>query len=209
MTSINPEIVAFAETQIIPRYVAFDAAHRTDHCRKVIENALALAPEFDVDTDMVYVIAAYHDLGLADGRAGHEVRSGELLQVDLRLRRWFSEEQITVMAEAVEDHRASSGREPRSIYGEIVAEADRDIEYLTILTRTLQYGLENFPNLDKEQHFQRTMEHVREKYGVGGYLKLRLDVGPNRARLDELRRSIEDEASVRADFDRLYAELAE
>jgi uncharacterized protein len=41
------------------------------------------------------------------------------------------------MKEAVEDHRASSSRQPRSIYGKIVAEADRDIDTHEIFLRAI------------------------------------------------------------------------
>ena len=56
------------------------------------------------------------------------------------------------MKEAVEDHRASNKHVPRSIYGKIVAEADRIIDPDITLRRTVQYGLSNYPELDKENN---------------------------------------------------------
>ena len=49
----------------------------------------------------------------------------------------------------VEDHRASTDHEPRSIYGKIVAEADRIIDPDITLRRTVQYGLKQNPAADK------------------------------------------------------------
>lgn len=99
-----------------------------EHARTVIEQSLALARHYQVDRQMVYAIAAYHDVGLEKGREMHHIHSGEILAADTKLRQWFSPQQIAVMREAVEDHRASSDHEPRTIYGRIVAEADRCID---------------------------------------------------------------------------------
>lgn len=101
----SEELKAYIEAEIIPRYVAFDAAHRTDHVRTVIAQSLVLAGHYEVDADMVYAIAAYHDTGLAYGRESHHIRSGEILLGDSFMRQWFTEEQMAVMRDAIEDHR--------------------------------------------------------------------------------------------------------
>ena len=118
----------------------------------------------------------------------------------------YGEEEIEVMAQAVEDHRASLDHAPRSIYGRIVAEADRLIEPMTVLLRTVQYGLSHYPELSKEQHYQRYCEHLQEKYAEGGYLKLWIPESDNAARLAELRALIADEARKREAFEQIYVE---
>ena len=125
---VNLEIMQFVETQILPKYTEFGESHGLRHVTRVIRNALKLVPVTGADIDMVYIVAAYHDLGMSGPRAIHHLTSGKILQADARLKRWFNAEQIKIMKEAVEDHRASSSRQPRSIYGKIVAEADRDID---------------------------------------------------------------------------------
>lgn len=199
----------YIETEIIPRYEAFDKAHRIDHVRQVIAESLALAEHYEVDKRMVYVIAACHDIGLCEGRERHHLVSGRLMRADKRLREWFSDEEIEVMAQAVEDHRASNEHAPRSIYGRIVAEADRLIEPMQILRRTVQYGLSHYPELCKEQHYRRYCEHLQEKYAEGGYLKLWIPESPNASRLNALRSIIADESQRRAAFDRLFGEEME
>ncbi len=111
------------------------------------------------------------------------------------------------MAQACEDHRASSDHEPRSIYGKIVAEADRFIDPDTIILRTVQYGLANYPELDKEGHWQRTLDHLHEKYAEGGYLRLWFENSPNVARLNTLRRIIKNEPLLRQKFSNIYDTL--
>ncbi len=197
----------YIEENIIPRYDSFDAAHRRDHVRYVISQSLELARYYDVNEDMVYAIAAYHDTGLEVDRKTHHLESGRIVRQDYKLRQWFTPEQIEVMAQAVEDHRASSDHQPRSIYGKIVAEADRQIDEETIIRRTIQYGLSHYPELDREGHWERTLEHLLEKYAEGGYLRLWIPESPNAARLRELQEKIKDRQALRALFETIYNSL--
>lgn len=200
------EIKQYIEQEILPRYDAFDRAHAIDHVRTVIAESLALAEHYEVDRRMVYVAAAYHDLGLCEGRERHHLVSGAIIRADRTLRQWFSEEQIEVIACAAEDHRASSKGEPRSIYGRIVAEADRVIDPEVTLRRTVQYGLTNYPQLDTEGQYARFCAHLQEKYAEGGYLRLWIPQSKNRERLTQLREIIANKELLRATFDRLLAE---
>lgn len=202
--NVDEELIRYVEREILPRYDAFDRAHRRDHAQTVIAGSLRLAQYYEVNPDMVYAVAAYHDTGLCAGREHHHEESARIVREDRNLRRWFSEAEVETIAEAAEDHRASSGRPPRTIYGRIVAEADRVIDCRTTLRRTVQYGLEHAPRLDREGQFARFAEHLRVKYGEGGYLRLWLPESENAARLAELRAVIRDDARLRAWFDELY-----
>ena len=198
---VNPNILAYVEQEILPRYDHFDAAHQRNHAVEVIERSLALAKHYDVDENMVYAIAAYHDTGLCEGRDNHHLVSGRIIREDRKLREWFDEGQIETMAQAAEDHRASSGHEPRSIYGKIVAEADRLITPEKVIRRTIQFTQDHFPNYDKEQQYQRFREHLLEKYSDTGYLRLWIPESDNAVRLEELRKIIRDENKMRDAFE--------
>lgn len=200
----SEKLTAYIEAEIIPRYEAFDPAHRTDHVCTVIGQSLALARHYDVDTEMVYAIAAYHDTGLAYGRELHHIHSGEILLADTFMQRLFSHEQLAVMRDAIEDHRASSDHAPRTIYGRIVAEADRCMEPETVIRRTVQYGLAHYPALDQTGQFEHCMAHLRKKYAEGGYLRLWIPESENSRKQAELRSLIRDSARLRATFDRIY-----
>ena len=207
MESIDKEIEEYVERQIIPRYASFDKAHREDHVRMVIEQSMKLAGKMPgVDRDMAYVVAAFHDLGLVNGRERHHLDSGVILAADEFVQAHFTAEQIRLMVEAVEDHRASGKTRPRSDYGLIVAEADRFIDAETILRRTVQYGLSHFPELDREGHLRRTMQHLVEKYGPEGYLRVWLPWSDNAERLRRLHELIADVPRLTAMFDRIYEE---
>ena len=135
---IPQSLISYIETEIIPRYKSFDKAHNLSHVQAVIEESLILAGQHaNADKRLVYTIAAYHDTGLCRDRATHHLVSGEILMADTTLRQWFSPKELLLMKEAVEDHRASADHEPRSIYGKIVAEADRIIDPDITLRRTV------------------------------------------------------------------------
>lgn len=187
----------YIEQEILPQYDAFDGGHQRDHALMVIEESLKLAREHNADEQMAYVIAAYHDLGLRLDRETHHLHSGEILMADPMLRQWFTEEQIVLMREAVEDHRASSKNPPRSIYGAIVAEADRQIKPVLVIHRTMAYSAKLYPEGDFETLYQRSKAHLLEKYAEGGYMRLWLNSERNVRSLEQLRSIIRDEPRLR------------
>ena len=113
------------------------------------------------------------------------------------------------MKEAIEDHRASNKQAPRTIYGMIVAEADRIIDPEITLRRTVQYGLSHYPEMDKEGQYARFRKHLTDKYAEGGYLKLWIPQSDNAGRLAELRNLIANEDELIKVFDKLYSDELE
>ena len=198
--TINPQLQNYIEEHIVPLYDHFDKAHQRDHVRMVISQSMQLAEQLDVDANMMYAIAAFHDISLCEGREHHHLVSARMLLADTQLSKCFTPEQLTMMAEAVEDHRASAKHPPRSIYGRIVAEADRLIDPDTVIRRTIQFGQEHYPHLSKPEQYDRMVAHLHEKYGRDGYLKLWFPHSPNRERLELLRQMIDDETIMRQKF---------
>ena len=208
---------------IVPKYAEFDDAHKEDHALAVIGQAMKLLDGRDewagtqnepdaiwldiVDRDMLLTAAACHDLGLVNGRENHHLDSGIIIRADSRLREWFTEEEIETIAQAAEDHRASGNAAPRSIYGMIVAEADRLIDGETIIRSTIQFGFKHYPGLDLEAHIARAVSHLQEKYGRDGYLKLWIPWSDNAARLNALQDLIEDTEALVKEVRRLIQDL--
>lgn len=206
------EIDTYIIEEIVPKYKCFDAAHREDHALTVIGQAMQLLDDREewlathpgqgdgwsepIDRDVLKMAAACHDLGLVNGRDRHHLDSGMIIRYDPKLKSWFSPEEIEIIAQAAEDHRASGKSEPRSIYGKIVAEADRVIDTETIIRRTLQFGQKHYPDLSHEEHIQRAVSHLKEKYGRGGYLKLWIPWSDNARRLNDLQDLIADESAL-------------
>lgn len=201
--------------EIVPKYSSFDTAHKEDHALTVISQAMNLLEKMpedvrnvqEINEEMLLTAAACHDLGLVNGRERHHLDSGTIIRSDERLREWFTQEQIETIAQAAEDHRASGKSEPRSMYGMLVAEADRVIDGETIIRRTIQFGFTNYPGLDREGHIRRAIDHLREKYGRGGYLKLWIPWSDNAVRLSALQDIIADDSAVYRETVRIYESL--
>lgn len=204
--NVSLELMSFIETNILPRYSYFDRAHNLTHVTHVINRSVALAQKIGADVNMAYATAAYHDLGLEGPRAIHHITSGKIVAADMRLRRWFSVDQIKIIKEAVEDHRASASHAPRSIYGKIVAEADRDLSPETVLRRTIEYGVDHYPEKNKDEQWRRFCEHLKNKYSNNGYIKLWISGSDNEKNLKELRELIANPTRLRTAFERIYKE---
>ena len=204
MHNLTSGLIDYIEAEILPRYDAFDKAHNRKHAITVLVKSLRLAQHYDVSPAMVYTIAAFHDTGLVEGREHHHTASARIIREDKRLKELFTAEEIEIMADAVEDHRASSSKPPRTIYGKIVAEADRIIDSTTIMTRTIQYGLSHYPELSEEGHIERAVAHIKEKYGEGGYLKLWIPESDNAAKLQDFRALIDNETELREHLQSIY-----
>ncbi len=204
--NVNLDLMAFIEQNILPKYNEFGLSHGLGHVQHVIKGSLELAKRMGADVNMAYTVAAYHDIGMSGPRAIHHITGGKILAADARLKRWFSPEQIRIMREAVEDHRASASHSPRSIYGKIVAEADRDLDPEHVFRRAVQFGLENEPGKNREEQWHRFLAHLQEKYSNTGYIKLWIPNSPNEKHLKAIRSIIEDPDKLRQQFDNLYDE---
>lgn len=195
----------FIEQEIVPQYKNFDAGHRCDHAQYVIDESQRLAQYYpEVDKNMLMVAAAYHDLGLCEGRKTHHTASARIMREDKRLLQWFTPEQIEIMADAAEDHRASSDHEPRTIYGRIIAESDRQIDGDTIIRRTIQFTQAHYPEFNEQEQYQRFLDHMAEKYAEGGYLKLWIPESDNAVRLHEFRHLLKQPEALKNKYDEIY-----
>lgn len=167
---INKRLKKYIEKNIFPENDKNDAAHNMEHINYVINRSLKFAKEVpNINLDMVYTIAAYHDITHHINEKSHEIKSAEILYNDKELKQHFNDEEMKVMKEAIEDHRASSKNNPRNIYGKIVSSADRNTDIPTLLKRTYSYRLEHYPNDSLDKIIEDSRKHIIEKYCQGGY----------------------------------------
>ncbi|MBR2301854.1 MAG: HD domain-containing protein [Bacteroidaceae bacterium] len=102
--NVNSKLKEYVEREIIPRYDNFDKAHQRNHVIEVIRQSMQLAQLYDVNVNMVYAIAAFHDTGLCRGREYHHIASAAILRDDKMIDELFSADEINIMAEAIEDN---------------------------------------------------------------------------------------------------------
>ena len=169
---INKELKEYIENNIFPEYNKNDEGHNLDHIKYIIERSLKFAKTVqDINVDMVYTIATYHDLGYHIDQKNHEKISNEMLLKDDMLKQFFTEEEIKIMADAVYDHRASMEEEPRTIYGKIISSADRNVDITSLLKRTYSYRKKANPNASLDEIIKESRQHLIDKYGSYGYAK--------------------------------------
>lgn len=167
---INEDLKKYIETTIFPQYPSDKGHGLENHINSVIRHSLEFAQQVpDINYDMVYVIAAYHDLGRNIDDATHEKISAQMLLADQNLKQFFTDQELKIMAEAVEDHRASVQSEPRSIYGKIVTSADRTQSADDIVIRATEFGLSLHPELDFDDNIKHATERLLKKFGKNGY----------------------------------------
>ena len=169
---INEDLKKYIEENIFPEYSKNEPAHNIEHIKYVISRSFKFADTVpNINYNMVYTIAAYHDIGHHIDSKRHEMISGEIMSKDENLKKFFSKEELNVIKEAIEDHRASSDHEPRSIYGKIVSTADRNNTVESCLRRSYTYGKKLEPNFTDEELFERAYKHLNMKFGKNGYAK--------------------------------------
>ena len=200
---LNQELVNYVENNIFPSYKKNDLGHNLDHIKYVINRSLKFAGGVnDINYDMVYVIASYHDIGHYIDAKNHEKISADMLFEDINLRKFFTEEQITIMSEAVYDHRASLFGEPRSIYGKIVSSADRNILVEVPLKRTYAYRVKHSPSATLDEIIEESRQHIMDKFGKKGYAteKMYFEDLDYKKFLEEISALAEDEAEFKRRF---------
>ena len=169
---VNRELKNYIENNIFPEYLKNEEGHGINHINTVISRSIKLAGDYDVNLDMVYTIAAFHDIGHHIDKSKHEKISAEIMYEDNNLKKWFSSNELLIIKEAIEDHRASLNGEPRSIYGKIISSADRTIiDIDNTIKRTYLYGKKHEKDYSHNDLVNRVYEHLTDKYGENGYAK--------------------------------------
>lgn len=218
--NVNKKLQEYINMYIIPQYADFDLGHNTEHVLKVIGNSFNVLEHIissniiskeeaeQINIDMVYTIAAYHDIAMPMGRKNHHINSGRILKADDELWNFFEKEELDIMRDAIEDHRASNPTEPRTIYGKIISEADRDIDPISVFRRAFLFNdkTNNNNNETFDFMFNRAINHIQEKYGEHGYIKLWLNYPVNTSGLNELRRLLNTPEEAKELCKRFYSE---
>ncbi len=169
---IDKKLIEYIDSNVFPSYEKNEWGHGIDHIKEVIRRSIKFADTVEnIDYNMVYTIAAYHDIGHYINPKLHEKISADMLYADKNLKNFFNDEQIRIMAEAVEDHRSSIDGEPRSIYGKIVSSADRPTVVEKAIKRTYTYTLEHNPEYSLDQIVERSRQHLIDKFCKNGYAR--------------------------------------
>lgn len=173
--NVNEKLKRYVEQNIFPQYKLNDKGHQIEHVKYVINRCYNLSKNMNVDINMLYVIAAYHDIGYHVDYKNHEKVSAQIMYNDTNLKKFFSDEYLIIMKEAIEDHRASLDREPRSIYGKLLSSADRNIDVDDSLKRIYLYSITHFDKLNENETIEECYKHTLKKFGNDGYANFFLE----------------------------------
>ena len=202
--NINEDLQKYIEENIFPEYSKNEEGHQLDHIKYVINRSFKFAKNIPgINYNMVYTIAVYHDIGHHIDAKNHEIISAQIMESDDNLKKYFNKDELKIIKEAIEDHRASSSHEPRSIYGKIVSTADRGNTVEDCLIRTYTYGKAHSDGLTDEELFERAYKHLNLKFGSNGYAKFYFEDYEYENFLQELRRLLENKENF-CDTQRKY-----
>jgi len=101
-----------------------DSAHDFDHVLRVVHLADRIAQAEGADRDIVQAAALLHDIGLDEGRVGHEtsaaIRAKEILNAQD-----YDETFCNAVAHAIESHRFRAGPTPQTLEAQVLFDADK------------------------------------------------------------------------------------
>ena len=193
MQTLDENLKAYIESYIFPKYSSENSGHGLQHIQYVIRRALDFAKKERVNPNLLYAAAAFHDLGHTENPKIHEILSAKLFLQDAFMQKYFQKEEQRIIAQAIEDHRASNPYLPRSIYGKILSTADRSTDVDDFLRRTHVYSVLHNPELSFKEHAKRAYAHMVDKYGKTGYAKTFLYDAEYNAFKNEIDTMISDE----------------
>ncbi|MBP3619862.1 MAG: HD domain-containing protein [Clostridia bacterium] len=209
---VRKPIKKYIQEEIKPLYKTFDKAHNLSHFKFVTENCITYAQElinqgYDINLEIAYLVGALHDIGIVHGREGHAKNSANMVRLDKTLPSFFSRKEIELIAEAVEDHSSHLSYEPRSIYGKIVADADRNNTTYLVFSRPIKFGLKHETFRTRQGHIDRVYEFVQDKFGRNGYVKYWLNIPQTTQSQQEVWNLLDNEEKCKSYIAGIFDEL--
>ena len=164
--NVNKELKDYIENNVFPGYEVNDKAHGIIHIKEVIRRSFALNDTFKLglDKNMIYTIAACHDLGKHENHQIHEKIAANRFINDSNFEKYFSNEERQIIKEAIEDHRSSKEEMPRSTYGKLISSADRNTRIEIVFIRSFFVAKERMPETNIEEYLDYTIQRLSKKY---------------------------------------------
>ena len=103
-------------------YAAGDAAHDFDHVLRVTALAVHIAQAEGADVEIVRTAALLHDIGLDNGRVGHEEVAAERARGILAGQ---PPEKVKAVVQAIRSHRFRAGPPPQTLEARCLFDADK------------------------------------------------------------------------------------
>lgn len=203
---LKQDLIKYIEENIYPVYDTFDKGHDSNHAKDVVERSLKyykFLNDDSIDINMVFVIGAFHDIGNKIERKNHAYHSGQILKNDKNLKKWFSDEQILVMAEACEDHSTSSHNHPRTIYGKIVSDADKDNDIVVGLKRGWEFANKHLYHMSQEEKIEDLHRELKKRFDDDGTVVFYISSKDNQNFLNEMKKFAKNKEYFKRTFNKI------
>ena len=166
LNGVNTALIAYVEKEIFPQYKDNDQAHGIIHILEVIRRAFALNEtlKLGLNKDMIYAIAAYHDLGKYINHEIHEKIAADIFINDENMKQFFTDEERVIIKEAIEDHRSSKSDTPRTTYGKLISSADRNTKIEIVFIRSFFVAQVRQPDSLIEDYLDYTFKRLSKRY---------------------------------------------
>lgn len=167
LKNVNSKLREYVEENVFPLWEANDKGHGPIHRTEVIRRIFALNETFhlDLDPNLLFTIASYHDVGKYIDHKRHHLIAAEKFMEDVGMRKFFTDDERIIIKEAIEDHRSSKEDEPRSVYGKLISSADRNTTIEMVFIRSFFVAKDRMPDMNIEEYLDYTVNRLRNRYG--------------------------------------------
>ena len=169
ISKIDNTLKEYINDKILPKYDLNDKGHNKNHIEYVLRRALEISKGCSIDYNKLYTCVYFHDIACHINREEHEILSADIAYKDAFLNNFFSNNEMVIIKEAIEDHRASSNRIPRNIYGKILSSSDRNVSIKDFFVSSLFFKVSNINSLDMNKAIENSYNHAIDKFGKNGY----------------------------------------
>ena len=150
LKDVDLKLRDYVEKKVFPLWELNDKGHGPIHRTEAIRRIFALNETFqlNLNPNMLFVIASYHDVGKYIDHKKHHLIAAEKFMEDEQIKQFFTDNQRIIIKEAIEDHRFSKEDDPRSVYGKLISSADRNTTIEIVFIRSFFVAKDRMPDMN-------------------------------------------------------------
>lgn len=166
LKDVDLKLRDYVEKKVFPLWELNDKGHGPIHRTEVIRRIFALNETFqlNLNPNMLFVIASYHDVGKYIDHKKHHLIAAAKFMEDEQIKKFFTDNQRIIIKEAIEDHRSSKEDDPRSVYGKLISSADRNTTIEMVFIRSFFVAKDRMPDMNINEYLDYTVNRLINKY---------------------------------------------
>lgn len=166
LKDVDLKLRDYVEKKVFPLWELNDKGHGPIHRTEVIRRIFALNETFqlNLNPNMLFVIASYHDVGKYIDHKKHHLIAAAKFMEDEQIKQFFTDNQRIIIKEAIEDHRFSKEDDPRSVYGKLISSADRNTTIEMVFIRSFFVAKDRMPDMNINEYLDYTVNRLINKY---------------------------------------------